>query len=362
MKILFAGSGSGGHIFPAFALAEEFSKKDNIEIFVLKTGNKDIDKQIAEKGFKVIAFNLKNVSFATFVSAFLSFFKLIFAFISSFIILIKVKPDIVLGFGGYHCGPIVMLAHFLGIPTLIHEQNVIPGKANGALAKFVDKIAVSFQESVKYFQSKKVVFTGCPLRKEIIDVSIDDARKEFNIKDNKFTIFIMGGSKGSHNVNLKFLEAISDIKNKDNLRIIHITGYQDYEFVLKEYSRMKIDALVFAFLKEIGYAYKLADIAITRAGASSICELIALKIPAIIIPYPFAGGHQLMNAKILSDVGAAVVIEDNKLSVITLKEQISLFISDENRIKQMKLNFDNLQINNAKENLAKEVLSLKNVK
>ncbi|HOX55226.1 MAG: undecaprenyldiphospho-muramoylpentapeptide beta-N-acetylglucosaminyltransferase [Candidatus Omnitrophica bacterium] len=359
MKILFAGSGSGGHIFPALALAEEFSKENNIDVFILKTGNEDIDKQISEKGYKVVDFGLRDVSFAAFGKAFLSVFKLIYAFFVSFSIIARIKPDIVLGFGGYHCGPVVMLAHFLRIPTLIHEQNVVPGKANSILAKFVDKIAVSFPESLKFFPSRKTFFTGCPLRKEIIDVSLDEARKEFNIKDDKFTIFVVGGSQGSHSINSKFLESISQINNKEALRIIHVTGYQDYDFMLKEYARLKVDALVFAFLKKIGYAYKIADMAITRAGASTISELIALRIPALIIPYPFAGGHQLINAEVLSRAGAAIVMEDSKVTAANLKENISSLISDRNIIKRMKSSFDGLQVKNAGENLAREVLSLR---
>ena len=359
MKVLLAGSSSGGHIFPALALAEELTKEKNIEIFFLQTRNEDIDKQIAGKGFGLIEFNLKDVSFSNFKKAFLSIFKLFFAFFRSLGILLKLKPDIVLGFGGYHSGPIVLVAHFLRIPTLIHEQNVLAGKANRILAKFVDKIAVTFQESTIYFKSKKTVFTGCPVRKEITDISLEEARKKYNVKDDKFTIFIMGGSQGSHNINLKSLNAISAIIDKERLRVIHITGYQDYSLVLKEYSKMNIDALVFAFLKEIGYAYKLADIAITRAGASTISELIALRLPAIIIPYPFAGGHQMMNASILHQVGAAILVEDKNLSSALLKDEISLLLSDKNRIKQMQEAFNNLKVSCAVENLAKEVLSLR---
>jgi len=359
MKILFSGSSSGGHIFPALALAEELSKKNNAKIFVLQTGNEDIDKQIAEKGFQIVPFKLKDVSFVTFGKAFLSVFKLISASIYSLRILFNLKPDIVLGFGGYYCAPVVMVSHLLGIPTLIHEQNVVPGKANSILAKFVDKIAVSFKESMKYFSAKKVVFTGCPVRKDILGATIEDARKRFNLKDEKFTIFIMGGSKGSHSINSSFLEAVSGMRDKENFRIIHVTGHQDYDFILREYSRMKIDALVFAFLKEIGYAYKLANIAVTRAGASTISELIALKVPAIIIPYPFAGGHQSMNAKILSDVNAAIIIDEHDLSTGELEGQLELFVSDPVKIKQMKVNFERIESYNAVKNLAVEVLAIR---
>ncbi|MBM3248257.1 MAG: undecaprenyldiphospho-muramoylpentapeptide beta-N-acetylglucosaminyltransferase [Candidatus Omnitrophica bacterium] len=359
MRILFSGSSSGGHIFPALALAEELSKKNDAEIFVLQTGNEDIDRQIAEKGFQIVPFKLRGISFIAFGKAFFSVFKLISASIHSLRILFKIKPDIVLGFGGYYCAPVVMVAHFLGIPTMIHEQNVVPGKANSILAKFVDKIAVSFKESIKYFRAKKVVFTGCPVRKDIIDATIEDARKRFNLNDEKFTIFIMGGSKGSHSINLKILDAVTNMRNKEKLRIIHVAGHQDYDFVLREYSKMKIDALVFAFLKEIGYAYKLANIAVTRAGASTISELIALRVPAIIIPYPFAGGHQSMNAKILSDVEAATIIDEHSLSARILTEQLESFASDAVRIKQMKVNFERIENYNAVQNLAAEVLPIR---
>lgn len=359
MKILIACSGSGGHVFPALAFAEYLNKQENAEILFLQTQKENIDRLIIEKGFKLVPFTLANVSFSSAIQGILSVFKLFFSAINSLIIIFKIKPDIVIGFGGYHSGPTLLAAHFLGFPTIIHEQNVLPGKANQLLSKFVDKVAISFEESRNYFKAKRIVLTGCPLRSEVMGVATEEARTRYNFTEDKFTILVMGGSQGSHNINLKFLEAISSLNKNDKLQIIHITGSKDCELVRKEYSRLKLNSLVFAFLKEIGYAYRLADVVIARAGASTISEIIALKIPAIIIPYPFARKHQSANAEVLVDAGAAILLDDEKLTSELLSEKILTLISDKDRLNQMRQGLYNLKILNAAENLSREALSLK---
>ncbi|MFH1655110.1 MAG: undecaprenyldiphospho-muramoylpentapeptide beta-N-acetylglucosaminyltransferase [Candidatus Omnitrophota bacterium] len=358
MKILIASSGSGGHVFPALALAEELKVKKRSEVIFLQTNRKETDKLIKDKGFNLVASNLDKISFHSFKNGFISTFKLLAAAIHSLKIILRIKPSVVVGFGGYHSGPIIVVAHFLGIPTIVHEQNVLPGKANYILSRFVDKIAVSFKESEDYFNSKKVVFTGCPLRSEVTGVSKEESRKKYNFDEDKFTILVMGGSQGSQSINSNFLNAVPMIKEKNKIQIIHITGIKDYEFISKEYSKMNISPLVFAFLEEIGYAYRLADIIISRSGASTVSEIIALGIPAIIIPYPFVRKHQSLNAKILSDAGSAILIEDEELSAEILKEKISLLMSEKDRILRMKQALNKLQIPNAAENLEREVLSL----
>jgi len=358
MKILIACSGSGGHIFPALALAEELKTKRNSEISFLQTNKEEADRLIKDKGFNLVVSNLDRVSFSSFINGTRAIFKLLAAMVLSFKIIAKLKPAVAVGFGGYHSGPILLTARLLGIPTLIHEQNVLPGKANHILSKFVDKIAVSFKESEKYFNAKKTILTGCPLRKVVISVSEQEARLKYNFGKEKFTILVMGGSQGSHNINSKFIEAISLLDNKEKVQIIHITGEKDYEFINQKYSKMKISSLVFAFLEEIGYAYKLADIIITRGGASTISEIIALRIPAIIIPYPFARKHQLMNAKILLHAGCAILIEDEELSAEVLKEKISSLMLEEDKLSRMKQAFNKFQEANAVENIEREILSL----
>jgi UDP-N-acetylglucosamine--N-acetylmuramyl-(pentapeptide) pyrophosphoryl-undecaprenol N-acetylglucosamine transferase len=362
MRILIVSSGSGGHVFPALALGDNLKKQNNLEILFLQTGKENIDKLIVERGFNLVLSNFKHISFDSVIKSTISVFKLFFIMICSLGVVFRVRPNIVVGFGGYHSGPIVLVAHFFGIPTLIHEQNVIPGRTNYILSKFVDKIAISFQETRKYFKSNRVVLTGCPLRSDIIEVTAEESRARYNFSKDKFTILVMGGSQGSHNINLKFLDAVSEIKNRAELQIIHITGSQDYELVNREYSRLKVKSLVFAFLNKIGYAYKLADLIITRAGASTISEIIFLRIPAIIIPYPFARKHQLANAKFLSEAKAAILLEEEKLSAKILREQILTLMLDRKKLTQMRQGFDKMNMTNAVVNLTNEILSLKNDK
>lgn len=359
MKILIASSYSGGHVFPALALAEALNKEDVNEILFLKTNNKNIDSQITKKGFSLISFKLNNVSFDSLVNSIISVFKLLFASFHSIIILVRFNPDIVIGFGGYHSAPIVLLAHFFWIPTIIHEQNVLPGRANYILSRFVDRVAISFKKTADYFKRRNVVFTGCPIRSEIVSISQDEAYEKYNFSRDKFTILVMGGSQGSHNINFKFIQAISQIENKRRFQIIHITGKSDYEFASKEYSKMKINSLVFDFLEEMGYAYKLANIIVSRAGASTISEINALKIPAIIIPFPFAREHQLANAKLLADIGAAVLLDEKNLTSEALKQQIVSLINDSDKLNKMKQSFSKTNYPDAIANLKQELSSLK---
>jgi UDP-N-acetylglucosamine--N-acetylmuramyl-(pentapeptide) pyrophosphoryl-undecaprenol N-acetylglucosamine transferase len=358
MKILIACSGSGGHIFPALSSAQELRKQD-CGILFLQTNRKDIDELIASEGFDIVNSNLEKISFVGLKNKVQSIFNLFLAAINSFRIISDIRPNVVIGFGGYHSGPIVVAAHLLKIPTLIHEQNVIPGKANRILSKFADKVAVSFRESHDYFKSSKVVFTGCPLRSEIFSISKESAYSKYGFAKDKFTILVMGGSQGSHNINLNFVKAVNLLEQKDQIQIIHLTGKNDYELISKEYRKTNIPCLVFDFLDEMGYAYKLADFVIARAGASTIFELMSLAIPAIIIPYPFAGRHQTANAKILSDAGAAILIEEGELSAQALKEELSSLISDKEKLNQMKRAFEKFPITDAAKNLSRQILSLK---
>jgi len=357
MRIVIACGGTGGHIFPAIALAEKLLK-NNIEILFIGT-ERGIESQITKRGYDLEILPISILSFSSIIRCIYSAIGLIRAFLKSFNILCRFRPNLVMGFGGYITGPVLLAAYFMKIPTLIHEQNVVPGRANYILSKFVNKITVSFKESKKYLKSDKVIFTGCPIRSELLNVNREEAVKLFNFDNDKFTILIIGGSQGAHKLNQIFLETVSSLsQEKNKLQIIHVCGKQDYELVSLEYAKINVESKVFAFFEKIGYAYKMADLVISRAGASTIAELTSLGLASILIPYPFAYVHQRENAEILASRQAAILIEEKDMSVEWLKRKITDIIENRERLSLMRQNAKELGILDATENLAREVSSL----
>ena len=356
MRIIIVAGGTGGHVFPAIGLAQAL-KAGNIQILFIGT-KRAIEDQVKKRGYDVETLPITVMSFKSIIQSFYSVAGLIGSFLKGFEIFWRVKPDVVVGFGGYVTGPILLAAKLMNIPTLIHEQNAIPGKANSLLAKFVNKITISFNRTKKYFKSDKVVLTGCPIREEFLDIEKEKALKFFDFDSNKFTILVMGGSLGSHAINQIFLETVSLFEERNKLQIIHICGNQDYEFFKQEYKKINIKSKVYGFFEEIGYAYKVADLVVSRAGASTITELMSFGLASILIPYPFASMHQMENAKVLVNSNAAVLIEEKNISASQLKNQIAGFIKNKEKIAILKDNIKKLNITGAAGNLAKEVLSL----
>jgi UDP-N-acetylglucosamine--N-acetylmuramyl-(pentapeptide) pyrophosphoryl-undecaprenol N-acetylglucosamine transferase len=244
--------------------------------------------------------------------------------------------------------------------TLIHEQNVIPGRANRFLAKFVDKIAISFEETSDYWNDykSKIIITGDPLRKELELIDKKKALDFFGLKSGKFTILVMGGSQGSRRINFGFLRAISAIAGKEDLQIIHLAGCADQEQLKNGYKDLRIDLRLFDFLEPIQYAYNASDLAITRAGATSIAEIIFFGLPAIIIPYPFAYEHQTQNARVLEKKGCGVIIGDSELDGDSLSRNMREIINNPDRLKKMRSSYKDMGRLNANVLLAEAVLFL----
>jgi UDP-N-acetylglucosamine--N-acetylmuramyl-(pentapeptide) pyrophosphoryl-undecaprenol N-acetylglucosamine transferase len=228
------------------------------------------------------------------------------------------------------------------------------------LANFADKIALSFSQTRVYFKAhqNKIVLTGNPLRKELIHIDKDTALDFFGFKQDRFTILVMGGSQGSHRINAAFLKAISTLSNRHNLQIIHLTGIKDYDWLRQAYKDLDVEARLFSFLKEMHYAYSATDLAISRAGATTIAEMIFFGLPAIFIPYPYAYKHQTSNAQLLENKGVALIIEDKALDDNRLKEMIEDLINHPDKLKAMRLVCESMPKLNARDLLVEEVISL----
>lgn len=362
MNILIAAGGSGGHIFPALSLAGELKKINPDCNIVLIGGNRKLELELFKKSncnyrlFNLIAPSSK-LSFRIFLFL-LQFIKSIFW---SFKLLQELKPKAVVGFGGYISLPLVLAAKCRNIPVIIHEQNVLIGKANRLLAPLANKIALSFKESAPFIkQKRKIVISGNPVRFNFLNKNKSEAVKYFLLEEGKFTIFVTGGSQGAHFLNQVLLELAAKLneEEKGKLQFIHLTGADDFSRVEQNYKNYKIKAAVFSFLDKMDLAYLAGDLIISRSGATTVAEICAFGQPSILVPYPFAGGHQKFNALALEGRGAAVVIEQKNLNALILKDTIISLLNDNQRLESISTNSRNLSNLGGAEKLAQEVISL----
>lgn len=352
MRIFIAAGGSGGHLFPAVRFAEEIRKRRNDEVIFITSLRRQDRDILAQKAFlfktlPVIGLKSKNPFYL-----FEFVFYLCIAMIKSLYLLLRLRPKVVLGFGGYVSWPVVFLAVLFRIKTIIHEQNVCPGKANKLLAKFADRIAVNFPESIRYLKGveRKVIVSGNPLRSGL--------RRSLNTGD-RWTILAMGGSQGAHIINKLVPEAVS-IMREDKKRlidIIHLAGDLEKGDVERAYNDNGIKSTVITFTQDMAGLYNKSDFVISRAGATTVSELLYSAKPSILIPYPHADNHQALNAQVLVDYGAAVLLEEKNLDAEKLRDAIIRFM-DRKILKDMFENLKDKEYNDACEVLIREVHAL----
>lgn len=332
MKMVIAGGGTGGHLFPGVAIAEEFLKRDK-ENSVLFIGT---ERGLEARVLKDLGFELRFITIEGVkgrgLRSLTALMKIPQSLVQSFGIIRAFSPDVVIGVGGYASGPAVMAACLMGIKTAIAEQNALPGVTNRILAKFVRRIFVSFKESLKWMPPEKTVVSGNPIRSRFFETGTD-GRKE----DGRFTVLIFGGSQGAHRINEAVKEALPYLeKLRDRLRFIHQTGEKDVGDVERAYRGQEMDAGVSPFIRDMASAYRTADLLICRAGATSIAEITACGKAAVFIPFPFAvNDHQTGNARVLVEAGAAEMIAEKDLDGAKLAGVIGKLSADPARLKAM---------------------------
>lgn len=363
MKMVIACGGSGGHIFPAVALAQGLKEKDPAVDLLFVGSNSVLDKRIFEKEqlrYKLLSSNKLSYKISFYTVIF--FIKLFVDVIKAFFILLKFSPDIVVGFGGYISSPVIFAAYILRIPRIVHEQNVVPGRANSILFRFADKIAISFEQTKKYLGrfAYKAVFTGNPIRARLLKNDRADNLKKLGLYEDKFTILIIGGSQGAHNLNKAVLQALSGLgaKKSGSLQIIHITGISDYDWASRAYKELGISHRVFSFIDNIEDCYSVSDLVLTRSGASAIFEIAYFGLPMILVPYPFAMSHQAENAKVFSANGAAIQIDEKGSFGDLIKDRIENLLSNRLALSEMSMRAKNLSVPDSSYNLAGEVLKI----
>jgi UDP-N-acetylglucosamine--N-acetylmuramyl-(pentapeptide) pyrophosphoryl-undecaprenol N-acetylglucosamine transferase len=360
MKILVATGPSGGHIFPAISFIDTIKDKRKDIDTLLISSRRAFEGRMIPEGYKARYISISTVKASLNFKNLISILRLLKGLLESLFIILEFRPDIVVGFGSLVSVPVVLLAWFFRTRTLIHEQNVVPGRANRFLSKFTDRIAISFAQTRNYLSvdSQKIALTGNPIRRQLSKIDRGKAIDFFGFNQDKFTLLVMGGSLGSHKINITFLNAISTMPDKAKWQIIHLTGAGDYDLLNNIYKGLNVNVKLFGFLNQMEYAYNACDIVISRAGATAISEIIFFALPAIIIPYPFAYGHQLENAKVLEDGGCAIVIKENELDASILRKDIESFMGASERIKMMRSNYYRISRPDANLLLTEQVLAL----
>ena len=339
MKILISAGGTGGHIYPALAIIDKFKEKEkDLEILYVGTTNR-MEKDIIPKyGIKYIGIEIYGLTKNIIKD--IKDIYLIKKNINKMIKLMKeYKPDIVLCIGGYVTYPVIIAAHKLGIKIFIHEQNAIPGKVNRITAKYADIIGVSFNESKKYLNNNNVFLSGNPTSSRAINTPKIN-KETLGFDKNKKLIVMVSGSLGSSNLNNKYQDFLKSIGNKD-YQILYITGKPFYsEFIKDKYPS---NVIIKPYYDNLPSILKDADLLITRAGASTIAESLALNIPGIYIPSPYvANNHQYYNAKEIEESGCGIMLEEKNLTKETLESTIDKIL-DNNNYQKIK---DNLNKNN----------------
>lgn len=359
MRILIVTGASGGHIFPALSFLNALKDKHRQVDTLFVLPRRSIRVKMISQAHNIKYLSISPLKLHFDFQNFIAILEFIKGSLESLVLLLEFRPDIVVGFGSINSVPLLFFAWLFRIKTLIHEQNVYPGRANRLLAKFADKIAISFQESRDYLkvEKEKVIFTGNPIHQELKKIEKREALSFLGLDNDKFTILVMGGSRGSHSINIIFLNAISMVSDSSQFQIIHIAGTPDYDLLEKSYKKLKVKFKLFSFLDQMQYAYSASDLVICRSGATTIAELINFALPAVIVPYPYAYKHQMKNAQILEKRGACIIIDDSKLNANLLKEHIESLLNNPRKMQDLRLGYNSFPRTDANKILTEEVMS-----
>jgi len=363
-KIIISGGGTGGHIYPAIAIAKKILEisKDSEILFVGAKGRMEMEK-VPEEGFEIVGLNVVGIQRSMSINAILKNLKFPFLLLKSFNHARKIikdfQPNIVVGVGGYASGPTLRMAHSLKIPTLIQEQNSYAGLTNKWLSKKTKKICVAYENMNKFFETNKLVLTGNPVRKDIenLDAKLLDAKTYFKVSKNEKVILVLGGSLGAKSINEGILNSIDTIKDQP-IKLLWQVGKRYFDFIENQLNQINIpNVKALAFIKRMDLAYSLADLVISRAGALSISELTLAGKPSILVPSPnVSEDHQTKNAMSLVNKSAAILVEDKDTDSL-LRTALDL-LKQENQLNTISKNAKKMGKPNASEDIVNEIFKL----
>lgn len=340
LKVIISGGGTGGHIYPGISLAYEIKDRDiKNDILFVGTERGLESKLVPREDFKIVKIKARGIKRKLCFENLTAIIIFLLSLFQSYKIIKKYKPDLVIGTGGYVSGSVVLMAAILGVPTFVHEQNVIPGITNKLLSRITRATFLSFNQSKEYFSNKaKLIFTGNPIRFKNIKQNTEREYKKYNLDSSKKTILVLGGSKGAASINRAVLGSIDFIKDaiKNNLQVLLISGQDDYDNIMGIVGENHKIFSIESYLHDIEKAYSLADLVICRAGATTLAEIVAYGLPAILIPYPYATqDHQGINAKIFEREGAAISILEKDLSGEKLGQVLLDLLKNKDQLEMM---------------------------
>lgn len=360
-RVIISGGGTGGHIFPALAIAKALQRLDQqVEIlFVGALGRMEMEK-VPAAGYQIIGLDIQGIQRKSLMKNLALPFKLVKSLLKARSILKTFKPDVAVGVGGYASGPLLFAAANLKVPYLIQEQNSFAGLTNKWLAKKADKICVAFDGMEAYFPQDKLLFTGNPIRKESVAIEgkHGEAAEFFGLSLDKKTVLITGGSLGAGTLNKAIKKDLKQLVDAD-VQVIWQTGKHYYRAVLEELENQLVPSVkILEFLNRMDLAYAMADVIISRAGAGTIAELCVVAKPVILVPSPnVAEDHQTKNALSLSSKNAAILIKDAN-AVKDLVPAVLSLLKNEKQAKELSSNIAKLAIRDADEVIAKEIFRL----
>lgn len=337
MRVLIAGGGTGGHLFPGLALAEEVKTRHprNDVLFVGSPRGLEVTA-VPKAGFPLRIIDVGPLKRQGLLGLVKGLFKLPIAVWQSVRILRDFDPDVVVGVGGYASGPLVLVAWLLRVPTAVQEQNALAGFTNRVLGRIVDACFTAFEDAQAGFPARKVHLLGNPIRRAFLDNYLHE-----KAPDERLTVFVTGGSQGAHGLNLRVAEAVELLAPElgPRLKVIHQTGKKDEAEMAARYARLAAtgaELSAVSFIDDMARTYAQADLLVCRAGATTIAELTVCKKPAILVPFPFAADdHQTVNARSLVAEGAAVLIQEKDLDGVRLAAELRALAGDRERLKRM---------------------------
>jgi UDP-N-acetylglucosamine--N-acetylmuramyl-(pentapeptide) pyrophosphoryl-undecaprenol N-acetylglucosamine transferase len=329
MRVILAGGGTGGHLFPGLAVAREFQRRDSTtEILFIGTAQGIEFRVLPKEGFKLQTLEIKGIKGRGLRGWLDAAYGVPLSLLRSSAIMKKFRPDCVIGLGGYASGPAVLVAKLVGTPCAIMEQNLRPGFTNKLLGGLVHRVFTAYSQSAGFFPGAHVIETGNPVRWQNLPAVA---------KRDKFSLLVFGGSAGARRINYAVVEALKCLIDlKDEIFITHQTGALDFAAIEKAYAALPFDAEVTPFIEAMDAAYAKADLVLCRAGATTVAELTVFGKAAILVPYPYAiYDHQRGNAQALQEQGAAEMILDQDLNGKILAEKLRGYLSDRARIAKV---------------------------
>ena len=342
MNIMISGGGTGGHIYPALTIYKTLETMVDANFLYIGTERGLESRIVPKEGIPFTTLPVQGLQRKLSLDTLVTAGKTLSSLWKANQLISDFKPDIVIGTGGYVCGPLLLAAALRGIPTLIQEQNVVPGITNKILSRFVDMVAVGYEEAIPHFPSaKKVIYTGNPVRPSVVTANREEARAYFGLQDDQTAILVAGGSRGARSINTAMQAVHEHYKGREDIKIIHATGTDEYSRVCESLGIQEGDVYsstshIVPYLDNMDMAMAASDMAIFRSGAIGLAELAVRGIPSILIPYPYAAAdHQTFNAKAFVDAGASTMIVDKELNGTRLLQAVDAMLADQRCRKRM---------------------------